>query len=69
MAISKHCPADPEETAEAYLLLNSTCQRGEARAFEEHCITCPRCTSILEETGRYVIAMKQAAERLRASEK
>jgi anti-sigma factor RsiW len=67
MAISKHCPADPEETAEAYLLLNLPA--GEARAFEEHCITCPRCTSILEETGRYVIAMKQAAERLRASEK
>jgi hypothetical protein len=67
MAISKHCPADPEETAEAYLLLNLPA--GEARAFEEHCITCPRCTSILEETGRYVIAMKQAAERLRASDK
>jgi hypothetical protein len=47
MAISEHCPADPEETAEAYLLANLP--TGEARAFEDHYITCPYCTAILEE--------------------
>ena len=67
MAISEHCPADPEETSEAYLLLNLPA--GEARAFEEHYITCPRCTAILEETAPYVFIMKQAAQRLRDSEK
>jgi hypothetical protein len=57
------CPADPEETAEAYLLHHLT--PAEVQAFEDHCITCARCAEILEQTERYVIAMKRAAERLR----
>jgi hypothetical protein len=63
MANSERCPVDPEETAEAYLLANLA--TGEARAFEEHYITCSSCTAILEETGRYVLAMNQVAQRLR----
>ena len=59
MAIPNPCPADPEKTAEAYLLANLPTD--EARAFEDHYITCPECTAILEETGRYVLAMKQCA--------
>jgi anti-sigma factor RsiW len=62
-----HCPAEPEGTVEAYLLCNLPA--GEARAFEDHCITCPRCAAILEETDRYTLAMKQATWRLRHPEK
>jgi hypothetical protein len=62
-----HCPADPEETAKAYLLFNLPAD--EARAFEDHFIACPRCAAILEETDRYVLATKQAAQRLRRSGK
>jgi anti-sigma factor RsiW len=62
-----HCPSDPEETAEANLLTDLPA--GEARAFEEHYITCPRCAAILEETQRYVLAMKQAVHRLRDTAK
>jgi anti-sigma factor RsiW len=58
-----HCPAAPEETAEAYLLGNLS--PDEARAFDGHCITCSRCAAILA----YVVAMKQAEQRLRGSEK
>jgi anti-sigma factor RsiW len=66
MTSPDHCPADPEETAEAYLLANLPA--GEASTFEDHYITCPRCAAILEETDRYVVAMKQAAQSLRSSE-
>jgi hypothetical protein len=66
MAIPERCPVD-RESAEAYLLAKMPAD--EARAFEDHYITCPGCTAILEETGRYVLAMEQAAQRIRHSEK
>ena len=39
----------------------------EARAFEERYITCSVCTTILEETGRYVLPMEEAAHGVRRS--
>ena len=62
-----HCPADPQEAAVAYLL--GELRTDGARVFEEHYITCPRCAGILEETDQYVLAMKQATQRLRRSKK
>jgi anti-sigma factor RsiW len=67
MASSEHCPADPEGTAEAYLLANLPAD--EARIFEDHYLACPRCTAILEQTDAYVIAVKRATQRLRDSGK
>jgi hypothetical protein len=64
MASPEHCPVDPE-TAETYLLSNMPAYT--ARVFEEHYITCPVCTAILEETCRYLLAMEQAAQRFRGS--
>jgi len=58
-----HCPADPEGTAEAYLL--DSLPRDEARAFEEHHSACPRCAAILRHIAEYVVAGKRAARRLR----
>jgi anti-sigma factor RsiW len=62
-----HCPANPEETAEAYLL--GKLPADEARAFENHYITCPKCAAILRQTDKYVVAGRRATERLRRSQK
>jgi anti-sigma factor RsiW len=61
------CSADPEGTAQAYLL--EDLPRNEARAFQEHCTDCPRCEAIMRHTAEYVIVMKRAARRLRDSGK
>jgi hypothetical protein len=63
MAIPERCPVDPER-ARAFLLNNMPAD--EACAFEEHYITCTRCADILDAT---VLAMEQAAQRLRDSER
>jgi hypothetical protein len=60
-----HCSADPEGTAEAYLL--DSLPRNEARAFEEHYIDCPGCAAILRQTAEFVVRRKRAAQRLRES--
>jgi hypothetical protein len=57
------CPADREETANAYLLRNLPLD--EASAFEEHYYNCPSCASVVERIN-YILAMKRAIERLRA---
>ncbi len=57
-----NCPPDPQETAEAYLLHHL--RPDEAEAFEDHYIACARCAAVVEETGRFVAAMKQAAQGL-----
>jgi anti-sigma factor RsiW len=57
------CPADPEGTAEAYLL--DSLPRNESHAFEEHYIDCARCTATMRQTAEYVVARKRAAQRLR----
>jgi anti-sigma factor RsiW len=67
MATSDQCPADPEGTAEAYLL--DTLPPDEARAFRDHYPVCPRCMTILEDTVEYVHALREAAQRIRDSEK
>lgn len=42
----------------------------EAQAFEEHFLGCAKCASVLEESKRFILAMKYAAtaEPLRAGE-
>jgi hypothetical protein len=57
------CPATPNETAEAYLLGHLSPEA--ARAFGRHYETCPTCAATVDETERYVIAMKRATSRLR----
>jgi len=61
------CPADPEGTAEAYLLDNLP--RDEAHAFEEHYIDCPWCGASLRQTAEFVVGRKRAAQRLRGAGK
>ena len=53
------CPIQPLETAESYILGHLA--PAEAAAFEEHYIACPSCAATVEETARYISAMKQAA--------
>jgi len=60
-----HCPVDPVETAEGYIM--DTLGNADAEAFEEHCLICRRCLAVLEETERYVRAMDTAARLLRAA--
>jgi len=57
-----HCPHDPQETAEAYLL--GHLQPDEAHEFEDHYLTCARCAALVEESAGFVAAMRQAAHKL-----
>jgi hypothetical protein len=57
------CPADPESISEQYLM--ATLPRAEAIAFENHFISCPRCSDRLQFTEQFVIAVRRAAARLR----
>jgi hypothetical protein len=61
--IPNRCPADPAETAEGYIM--DTLDDAEAEAFEEHCLVCRGCLAVLEETERYVRAMRIATRRRR----
>jgi anti-sigma factor RsiW len=56
------CPQDPQESAEAYLL--GRLPPDQAREFEDHYIACAMCAEVVEETDRFVTAIKQAADRL-----
>jgi hypothetical protein len=59
----EHCPAEPDEVAEAYCM--GTLDRVAAIAFEDHYIRCHRCAELVEATEKYVRAMQLAASRLR----
>ena len=59
------CPANPEETAEAYLL--RSLPLNEANRFEEHYYTCSSCAGVVERIS-YILAMKRTVDRLRASQ-
>jgi anti-sigma factor RsiW len=59
------CPAALSEIAEAYVM--NTLPRADAAVFEEHLITCSRCTAAVEDADHYVRAVKIAAQRLRAT--
>ena len=59
------CPAQLSAIAEAYVM--NTLARAEAAVFEEHLITCSRCTAAVDDADHYVRAMKIAAQRLRST--
>jgi len=59
------CPANLEETAEAYLRRSLTLD--EANEFEEHYFICSSCAAVVERIS-YILAMKRTVDRLRASQ-
>ena len=59
------CPADPDQAAEAYLL--GRLPREKAIEFEEHYLSCPRCSERLQFTETFVLAFRRATERLRTT--
>jgi hypothetical protein len=56
------CPPDVEEITEAYCM--GRLPSKERIAFEDHFITCTRCTYIVANADEYVRAMKTALRRL-----
>ena len=60
------CPADPEETVEAYLL--GRLPEEQSAAFEEHFLGCPRCSERLQFTEEYITAVRHAAARMRGAD-
>ena len=60
------CPADPEETVEAYLL--GRLPEEQSAAFEEHFLGCPRCSERLQFTEEYIMAVRHAAARMRGAD-
>ena len=62
-AANGQCPADPDEVAEAFVM--ERLSPADISAFEEHVRQCDSCARALEDAGRYVRAMKVAAQRLR----
>ena len=61
-----HCPADPKEVTEAYVMDNLP--TADVAAFEEHLLLCAGCRAAVEDADKYVKAMRQAARRLRAEQ-
>jgi len=60
---SNECPLDLKDVAEAYVM--GTLPTDQAIAFEEHYAGCARCATVLEETAKYVDAIRAAARQLR----
>ena len=54
-----HCPANPKEIAEAYLLRSLPLD--EANQFEEHYYTCSSCAAVVERIS-HMLAMRRAVE-------
>jgi anti-sigma factor RsiW len=61
-----HCPADPGESAEAYV--RGTLPDTDAAAFEEHLLGCAHCRAAVEQADIFVRAMRAAASKLRRRE-
>jgi hypothetical protein len=57
-----NCPPDIEEIAEACCM--ETLDLPERLAFEDHCITCVLCASIVAGTEEFVRSMRNALGRL-----
>ena len=55
------CPANSDQAAEAYL--QGRLSREEVIAFEEHYLSCPRCSERLQFTDTFIVAFHRAAER------
>jgi anti-sigma factor RsiW len=58
------CPPEVEEIAEAYCM--GRLPSKERVAFEDHFVTCTRCTDIVANADEYIRAMKTALRRLRS---
>ncbi len=63
MDTANRCPADIQQIAEAYCL--GTLPPSEGAIFEDHYLTCARCSSVLEGVDQYVRAMQTGARELR----
>jgi anti-sigma-K factor RskA len=55
---ANHCPPDPGELAEQYLL--GMLLPEEVRTFEDHYLTCADCAAVVEKADAYVRAMRAA---------
>jgi len=60
------CPADLDETVEAYLL--DKLAEEQSLAFEEHFLGSPRCSDRLQFTHEFITAVNHVAERLRGTD-
>ena len=58
------CPVDPDETAERYLM--GRLSREDTVAFEDHFVGCTHCSERVQFTQDFVIAVRDAARRLRS---
>ena len=47
------CPVDPDETVEAYLL--GRLSEEQNSAFEDHFLSCPRCSERLQFTQDFIV--------------
>jgi hypothetical protein len=65
------CPvtssADPEETAEAFVMKRMNLR--EAAAYEEHLARCQACSKVVEMTRAFVQAMQDACRQFADDEK
>jgi anti-sigma factor RsiW len=61
------CQADPEETAEAFVMKRM--DPSDASAYEEHLAHCQACAKIVEMTRAFVQAMRDAARQLADDDK
>ena len=59
------CPADLEETVEAYL--SGRLPEEQRVVFEDHFLGCPRCSDSLQFTDDFIKAVRRAAGRLRGA--
>jgi len=59
------CPADLDETIEAYLL--GRLPEEQSVAFEQHFLGCRRCSERLHFTHEFITAVHHVAERLRGT--
>jgi anti-sigma factor RsiW len=57
-----HCPPDPEETANLYLLGGLVPE--DAAAFEDHFITCPACAKVVDDADVFIRAIRAGAQGL-----
>jgi hypothetical protein len=56
------CPADPMETAEAFVMRRMDPR--EAAAYEEHFAHCQACSKVVEMTRAFVQGMRDASRQL-----
>ena len=60
------CPSDAAEVAEMYCLNKLSPE--EARTFEDHYMTCPRCAEEVQKAQEFINAIREAARRVQDEE-